>query len=222
MRLRRRRNAPRSRAADRAEGPPREPIPSASGPLAVAQRWVTPARALAVVAVAAAVCLGGSQFSDYRAVEVGAPEYRGVESLAQPPELDRRSPRSAHGSYVIAIAIAALAVTALAVARNWRLARLLAILGAAVVVISLVVDAQEGLREGTAGVAYQGANAILLGGFWAQLSSGVTLMVVGPILALQLRDERGPRRAGRRSRRSDVSGSLAGTPPGSGAERAAT
>src|SRR5215211_7097509 len=45
----------------------------------VAVRWgertVTPARALAVVGVAAAVALGGSQFGDYRAVEVGTPDY---------------------------------------------------------------------------------------------------------------------------------------------------
>src|SRR5215203_3035441 len=39
--------------------------------LAFGERTVTPARGLAVVALAATIALGGSQFSDYRAVQVG-------------------------------------------------------------------------------------------------------------------------------------------------------
>jgi hypothetical protein len=71
-------------------------------------------------------------------------------------------------------------------------------LGAGVVAISLAVDAPQGLREGTAGIAFQGAQATLLGSFWVQVFSGVTLIVVGPILALQLRAQRD---AGRDRRR---------------------
>lgn len=159
------------------------------------EREVTPARALCVVALAASVSLGASQFSDYRAVEVGAPQYKGVENVAPAPEVAQESPRWAHGVAVFAIAVASLFVTVFAAARNWRLARLLLFLGIAVVMISLIGDAPQGLREGVAGTAYQGAQAVLLGGFWAQLMSGVTLMVVGPLLAVQLRGERDARRA---------------------------
>jgi hypothetical protein len=166
-----------------------------------AARQIRPARALVLVALVAVVSLGASQFRDYRAVQVGAPEYRSVEGTPI-PEIDRRSPRSAHGDWVLAISAAALLVIGIAVTRNWRLSRLLIFLGAAVVVISLAVDAPKGLREGTAGVAYQGAKATLLGGFWVQLCSGITLMVLGPLLAVHLREERVGRRArGSRRRR---------------------
>jgi hypothetical protein len=166
-------------------------------PLAVgrAARALTPARALAVVAIAAVVALGGAQFADYRAVEIGAPQYSGVQADAPAPEIDRRTARSAHGDWVLAIAAGAALVIALALARNWRLARLLIFLGAGVIGISLAIDAPRGLHEGVAGISYEGAKAILLGGFWVQLLSGVTLVVVGPTLAVQLRADRDARRS---------------------------
>jgi hypothetical protein len=161
--------------------------------LAVGQRTVTPARGLAVVALAATIALGGSQFGDYRAVQVGAPEYAEVSEVAQPPEVDRASPRSAHGVWVFAVAVACLFVTFFAVWRNWRLARLLLFAGLAVVAISLFIDRPDGLELGTAGVAYTGVNAVLLGSFWVQLFAGATLVFVGPLLAAQLRGERAVR-----------------------------
>jgi hypothetical protein len=147
-----------------------------------------------VVALAATIALGGSQFGDYRAVEVGTPDYSHVEDVAQAPQVESAMPRSAHGVSVFAIAIACLFVTVFAVWRNWRLARLLLFLGLAVVAINLFVDRPEGLRLGTAGEAYAGAHAVLLGPYWVQLFSGVTLAIVGPLLALQLRAERAVRR----------------------------
>jgi hypothetical protein len=165
--------------------------------LTFAERTVTPARGLAVVAVAATVTLGASQFGNYRAVEVGKPAYVKVEQVAQAPQVATAMPRSAHGAWVFAIAVACLFATVFAVWRNYRLARLLLFLGLAVVAISLFVDRPEGLRLGVAGEAYAGAQAVLLGSFWVQLFSGVTLAIVGPLLAMQLRAER----AGRRARR---------------------
>lgn len=187
------------------------------------ERQVTPARGLTVVALAAAITLGASQFSDYRAVEIGAPSYSGVENVASAPELGRTSPRSAHGVTVLAIAIAALFVTAFAVGGRWRLARLLTVFGVAVILISLLVDARQGLREGLAATTYEGAQATLLGGFWAQLCSGVTLAVSGPLLAVHLRGERATRRAHPR-RGLGRPGAAAPTFPASagGAEGAAT
>jgi hypothetical protein len=169
--------------------------------LAFGERTVTPARGLAVVALAATITLGASQFGDYRAVQVGTPQYVDVQDVAQAPEVDRAVPRSAHGVAVFAIAVACLFVTFFAVWRNWRLARLLLFLGLAVVGISLFIDRPEGLHLGTAGEAYAGAHAILLGIFWVQLFSGVTLAVAGPLLATQLRKERAGRRRPSRARR---------------------
>jgi hypothetical protein len=166
--------------------------------LRFAERHVTPARGLAVVALAATVILGASQFRDYRGVEVGAPQYRAVEEVAPAPQVDRASPRSAHGVAVFAIAVASLFAISFAVTRNWRLARLLLFLGAAAVLISLIIDIPRGLDEGPAGIQYQGAEAVLLDGFWVQLWSGVALTVVGPLLAVQLRAERRVRRARQR------------------------
>jgi hypothetical protein len=164
----------------------------------VAVRWgertVTPARALAVVAVAAAVALGGSQFGDYRAVEVGTPDYAQVESVAPAPQVERAMPRTAHGFWVFAIAVGSLFVILFAVWRNWRLARLLFFGGVAVVAITLFVDRPDGLDVGLTAEQYAGAHAVLLGPFWVQLFAGVTLAIVGPLLAMQLRGERAARR----------------------------
>ncbi len=162
--------------------------------LAFGERTVTPARGLAVVALAATITLGASQFSDYRAVEVGKPAYTKVEQVAQPPQVAKAMPRSAHGVWVFVVAVACLFITVFAVWRNYRLARLLLFGGLAVVAISLLTDRPEGLRLGTTGEAYAGAQAVLLGPFWVQLFSGVTLAIVGPLLAVQLRGKRAVRR----------------------------
>ena len=212
-------------SASRAPQAPAGRVLSALADLvAIVERKVTPARGLAVVALAATIGLGASQFSDYRAVEIGATSYRAVENLAPAPEVDRQAPRSAHGVTVFAIAVAALFVTVFAIGRNWRLARLLAVLGMAAILISLLVDVPQGLREGSAAIDYQGAKAILLGGFWVQLWSGVTLVIVGPLLAAQLRTERAARHP-RRARGLDAPGvarPLRASPRGSGVEGAAT
>jgi hypothetical protein len=178
--------------------------------LAFGERTVTPARGLAVVALAATIALGASQFSDYRAMQVGTPQYADVQDVAQAPEVASAMPRSAHGVWVFAIAVACLFVTLFAVWRNWRLARLLLFAGLAVVAISLFIDRPEGLKLGTTGDAYAGAHAVLLGGFWVQLFSGVTLAVVGPLLAAQLRGERAVRRRRSRTRRAVDEGESSG------------
>ena len=203
--------------------PLRLALPGGLATLRFDERGITPARGLAVVALAATITLGASQFSDYRAVEVGVPQYRAVEEVAPAPQLDRESPRSSHGVSVFAIAVAALFAITFAVTRNWRLARLLLFLGAAAVVISLAIDVPNGLDEGAFGIQYQGAEAVLLGGFWVQLWSGVTLTVIGPLLAVQLRAERDRRRA-RRARhpgRRSTASALSPSAGGSGMEGAA-
>ncbi len=212
MRLRRRQGRRPPGVPERAPVRPNDSLARAPEGVARTALWaVTPA-------------LGASQFTDYRAVEIGAPQYRAVENVASAPEVDPRSPRSAHGVAVLAIAVAGLFVTAFAVGRNWRLARLLTVLGMAAILICLLVDAPQGLREGSFAIRYEGAKAILLAGFWAQLCSAVTLTVVGPLLAAQLRSERAARdpHQPRRLGRSGVASPFPAPQPSSGAEGAAT
>jgi hypothetical protein len=223
MRLPSRRIARDSGALRRSRKQSPEPVRPLTAVPRYAQRVITPARGLAVAAIAATITLGAAQFVDYRAVQVGAPGYRNLENLTPAPELDKRTPRSAHGDAVLAIAAAAALVIAVALTKNWRLSRVLIFLGAAVIAISLAVDAPQGLREGSVAVTFQGARATLLGGFWVQLFSGVTLMVVGPVLALQLRDERDARRSRsgrRRPRRARGAGSIPSTQGGRAEEPA--
>ncbi len=94
----------------------------------------------------------------------------------------------------------------------------------AAILISLLVDVPQGLREGSAAIDYQGAKAILLGGFWVQLSSAVTLVIVGPLLAAQLRSERAARHPHRARGRDapGVASAFRASPRGSGVEGAAT
>jgi hypothetical protein len=150
----------------------------------LAEREVTPLRAALAVAAAAAIALAGSQLADYRAISIGVDEYVGVESVAPAPEVEgeTKTAGSAHAWLGIPLAIAALIVV-LACARGRRVAWWLAPLGLAVIAISLIVDAPKGLDEGDAAVAYQGAEASLLGGFWVQLACGVLLVALAPLIA---------------------------------------
>ena len=139
---------------------------------------------------------GASQFVDYRAVEIGAADYRGVDAIAPAPELEPR--------------LAAVRPRRLGVRdRRRRVARARPRVwpepgaspacwssSGAVVAIASCVDVPQGLREGTVGVDYQGAKAVLLGGRSGSSSaSGVTPVVVGPLLAAQLRASGRARRA---------------------------
>ena len=59
--------------------------------------------------------------------------------------------------------------------------------GIAAVAISLAVDAPKGLDEGAAAIAYEGATATLLKGFWMQIATGTVLIACGLMLPLYLR-----------------------------------
>ena len=174
-----------------------------------AQVHVTPGRAALIVAVGAAAALAASQFLDYRGISVGTPAYEGVETVAPAPEVDRGREQTgaAHAWVMLPIAAAALVVIVLAARGRWRLARLLIPLGLIVIVVGIVVDVPAGLDEGNAATAYEGAEAVLLEGFWAQLAAGAVLIVSGPLLAARLRPQRAGatqgRRAGWRRRRSE-------------------
>jgi hypothetical protein len=149
-------------------------------------RVVTPARMTAVVALCAAIALIASQFVDYRAVEVGQPQYEAVESIAPAPSVAGHDPRSAHGNWLIAIGGVSIVVLALSYGRRWRLARLLLVLGGGAVAIAVIHDHDAGLKTGQVGLDYEGAVPVLLAGYWAEIISGAVLAVCGPLLAYHL------------------------------------
>jgi hypothetical protein len=187
----------------------------------LAQRIATPVRVLGLVALVAAVAMAGSQFADYRAVELDAPAYRGLQDVAPAPRRDVETPRAAHGLAILAIAGAAMLVTAFALGRNRRLARLLVALGAGGIAVSLLIDLPQGLREGPVAISYEGAEAVLLGAFWVQLSAAVTLAVVGPLLAVQSQGVGAPRASRRNRRRSRSRAPMVDTGLGSAGSGAA-
>lgn len=165
--------------------------------------WVRPAGAVATVAALAAVALGVSQFVDYRGVAVGAPSYEGeVGTVAPAPLTELRTTGSAHAYLLLPVALAALLLVGATLRGSWRLGRLIAALGAVGIAVSIAIDAPAGLDVGRAGIAYSGAEAKLIEGFWVQLSAAATLVLCGPLLgayARRARPERGrPRDAAAR------------------------
>ncbi len=156
--------------------------------LRFAQRHVTPARGVVVVALVAIGALAASQWLDYHAVTVGTDSYSdAVGAVAPPPEVESEVAGNAHGWVMLPLAVAALVVLVLALRGRRRTALLLVPIGIAVIAIGLAVDVPKGLDEGTAAVAYEGASASLLEGFWIQLAAAVVLIACGLLLPLHLR-----------------------------------
>jgi hypothetical protein len=167
-----------------------------------AEDEVTPARAAVAVALGATAALAASQFFDYREVTAGTPAYSGVEAVAPAPPVSSDPTGAAHAWVMLPIAALALAVIVLATRGRWQLSRLLIPLGLIVIGVAILVDVPAGLDEGSAATEYQGAEASLLEGFWAQVAAGATLIVCGPLLASHLR----PRALGRRLTASTAAG----------------
>lgn len=147
---------------------------------------MTPLRATYAVALFAALALAISQFMDYRGVAVGSGDYAvypGIETVAPAPQVDRRATGSAHAYLLLPVALGALGALALAPRGRPGLARLAAALGALAVVVALAVDVPAGLDEGSTLVAYEGARASLLEGFWVELWAAVVLAFAGLLVA---------------------------------------
>ena len=156
--------------------------------LRVAERQVTPARAVAVTGLVAIAALAASQWLDYRSVSVGADAYSGaVGDVAPPPEVETEIAGNAHSWAMLPLALIALVALVVALARRRRVALALVPVGIAVIVISLAVDAPKGLDEGQAAIAYEGASASLLEAFWIQIATGVVLIASGLLLSVYLR-----------------------------------
>jgi hypothetical protein len=164
-----------------------------------------------MVAVAAIALLCVAQFTDYREIDAGVQAYksvRGIEPVAgsapaPPIHGSVHDPLWAHSWAILALAgAAAVALTVAVATRRRGAARLLLVLGAAVVAVTLLVDLPKGLDEGTAAIAYESAAAKLSAGFWVELSAGAVLALTGPLLASYLRPARARAGASRRGRRA--------------------
>ena len=119
-------------------------------------------------------------------MSVGNDAYSGtVGIVAPPPEvvLRHRRPRPQLGD-AAARRWSPSSRSVLALTGRRRAAFALVPVGIAAVAISLAVDAPKGLDEGAAAIAYEGATATLLKGFWMQIATGAVLIACGLMLPL--------------------------------------
>jgi hypothetical protein len=171
-----------------------------------AQRHVTPRSTVAFVGIAAAVGLGVAQFFDFHGVAVDAPAYAGeAGSVASVPVVGTETAGSAHLWVLIPVAVAAIVLIIGAYRGDTRLAGAVALCGLLGLVVSLAIDLPQGLDAGRAGLAFSGAQAVLLQGFWAEIACSAVLILCGGLLPLYSRGmtagTRGRRRRAARRRR---------------------
>jgi hypothetical protein len=144
---------------------------------------LTPARALACVAIASSACLLASQFVDYRGVEVGQPGYAGLGSIATAPVVGLESPTDAHSYALVPVALAGIVLGLLALTRGRRrVGRIVVALGALALAVVLIVDLPAGLDLSGQASRFAGATAVLTDGFYAQLASAAGMMLSGLLL----------------------------------------
>lgn len=167
-------------------------------------RLLTPARALAVVVAVAALLLALSQFADYRNISIGNDAYaEGLQTVAPAPVRETATTGSAHSYMMVPLVAIALILLGAALTGRWRLCRLIALIGVVAIAVGLIHDRPTGLDIGDAGLAYTGVKATLLGGFYAQLFSGLLLALSALLLGreLKLAGAAHPARASRAWRR---------------------
>jgi hypothetical protein len=185
------------------------------------QRHLTPRVAVAFVAAGAAVLLGISQFADYHGVAVDAPNYAGeVGTVASAPLTGRESAGSAHLWVLLPIAALALLLTAGAYRGDRRYSAGIAVCGVLGLAVAFAIDLPQGLDVGRPGLAFYGAEARLLGGFWVEVTASAVLILCGALLPAYTRNPaRRRRRSGLRRRdrapRRDVGGISPGLQAGS-------
>ncbi len=158
-------------------------VPVAERGTEFASAAIDPVRTGVLTCLVAAGLLIGSQFLDYRGVAVGAPLYQGQIAVDAPaPVTATAVTGSAHLWLLIPVSIGA-AVLAVAVLRGGgrNLAIAIAALGLVTVAVALIVDLPKALDPVNA-LPYSDASTRLLGGFWAELSAGLALIVSGGVL----------------------------------------
>jgi hypothetical protein len=158
--------------------------------LRFAQNHIRPAHGVIACALVAIGALAASQWLDYHQVTVGTDAYSGtVGDVAPAPEVESDIAGTAHAWIMLPLAVLALIVLTIALTGRRKAAALLVPIGLAVIAVTLIVDLPKGLDEGTASIAYEGASASLLEGFWMQLAAAVVLIGCGLLLPRYLRPE---------------------------------
>jgi hypothetical protein len=182
-----------------------------------ARRHVTPRATVAFVAAAAAILLGVSQFTDYHGVAVDAPNYAGpIGQVAGAPLTGTKTAGSAHLWVLLPVAALALLLALGASRGRGRYAAGLVACGVVGVAVAVAIDLPQGLDAGREGLAFYGADARLLGGFWVEIAASATLILCGCLLPLYSRGLSRPRRM--RARRGGASPEDMGILPGLQAE----
>jgi hypothetical protein len=140
---------------------------------------VTPARTIAGLILASAVCLVVSQFVTYSGVEIGQPAYAGLPAAA-PPTVGGEWAGEAHAYLLIPLALlAALAAVMAMRAERRGLGRIILVLGLLCIAVILLVDLPAGLDVGAQSSRFAGATAVLESGFYAELAAAAGLVLGG-------------------------------------------
>jgi hypothetical protein len=140
---------------------------------------VTPARAIAGLILASAVCLVVSQFVTYSGVEIGQRAYAGLPAAA-PPTVGGETAGQAHAYALVPLALLAALVAARAMRAERRgLGRIVLVLGLLCIAVILLVDLPAGLDVGAQSSRFAGATAVLESGFYAELAAAAGLVLGG-------------------------------------------
>jgi hypothetical protein len=99
-----------------------------------------------------------------------------------------------------------------------RLAAGLVICGVLGLAVAIAIDLPQGLDTGREGLAFYGAEAQLLGGFWVEVTASATLVLCGCLLPLYSRGVARPRSGRRNARSRTAHRDVGGFPPGLQAE----
>jgi len=168
------------------------------------RRNVTPRSTVAFVGAAAAILLGVSQFANYHGVAVDAPNYAGpVGNVAHAPLTGTEAAGSAHLWVLLPVAILALLCVIAVYRGDGRFAAGMVVCGILGIAVALAIDLPQGLKTGRAGIAFYGAQAELLSGFWVEIAASAVLILCGCLLPVYSRGRaRSPRGGATRSRAS--------------------
>jgi hypothetical protein len=182
------------------------------------RRHVTPRATVAFVGACAAVLLGAAQFADYHGVAIDASSYAGPIGRTVPaPITGTETAGSAHLWVLLPVAAIALVLAVGAYLGSRRFAAGLVVCGVIGLAVAIAIDLPQGLETGREGLAFYGADAELLGGFWVEVTSSATLILCGCLLPLYSRGIAPPKR-GRRARSRTSHRDVGGIPPGLQAE----
>lgn len=146
---------------------------------------LTPQRAICLAILAAAACLVVTQFTDYRAVEIGQPGYAGLPA-AEAPTVGGRTAGAAHAYLLVPVGLLA-ALLALAGMRRERrrgLGWIVFLLGVIALAVALFVDLPAGTDVGAQAARFSGTEAVLYDAFYAEIAAAAGMMLGGALLVL--------------------------------------